>query len=74
MREGWGWKTNCLKRHYFVDGRSLCRLWWIGEDVDLTQSYDDISENRPVCRKAFYRKKFHQAITFTRRQCGEIAA
>lgn len=57
QNEGWGWKSNCSKRHYFVDGRSLCGLWGIGKGVDLGQGYDDIPENCQACKIALAERR-----------------
>ena len=48
--EGWAWKTNCTKRHYFVDGRSLCGHWRVWGRDELSPRYDDIPENCKRCR------------------------
>lgn len=54
-REGWAWLDNTTKRHYFVDGRSLCCKW--GYFGELTPGTDYYPQNCTVCRKKLYKLK-----------------
>lgn len=49
-KKGWAWKPNCTKRHYFINGKSLCKAWPL-DGCELTQGYDDIPENCKKCQR-----------------------
>jgi len=55
--EGWAWLTNVTKRHYFVNGRSLCKQWVRLGELELLTKYDDIQENCKRCMEILKKRK-----------------
>lgn len=51
MNEGWVQLNNALKRHYFIDGRSLCKRWMYFGDAGLDWDRGDNPNNCKACMK-----------------------
>lgn len=48
---GWAWRANMQKPHYFVAGRSLCGKWGlIGGETDGEQPYPEHEACKPCFR------------------------
>jgi len=56
-KEGWTWLENSTKRHYFVQGRSLCKKWAYLREADLKQGDDDRADNCATCRRKLKSRK-----------------
>ena len=49
--EGWFQLHNAVKRHYFVDGQSLCKRWMRFGDSGLDWGGDDNPNNCKACMR-----------------------
>jgi len=57
MAEGWTWLWNSRKRHYFLDGRSLCGRFLLLGHPELKHSNDDSPDNCTACRRKLAKKR-----------------